>query len=218
MAWPTLMGRRRRAARGWSEFGEDARLADELRDHLADGYYVDVGANHPAIGSNTFRLYNLGMRGVCVEPNPELCALHQRYRPGDMVVSAAIGGENGLAKYYELSYHGVSTFSQADAERRQAAGAKLLRVSVRPVLRLATILEHCVPEGRRSFEFLSVDTEGWDEIVLRSNDWSRFRPRFALVECNSQETGDAVAALLRDANYEKVDSFGVNNLFRRTEG
>ena len=31
-------------------------------------------------------------------------------------------------------------------------------------------------------DFLSVDTEGLDLAVLKSNDWSRYRPKVVLVE------------------------------------
>ena len=214
MLGPVLMGRERRARREWSEYGEDERLVKELAASLADGYYVDIGANHPAQKSNSYRLYNLGMRGVCVEPIEELCQAHRRYRPGDVVINAAIGSDNGLAKFYELSYHGNSTFSKEESDRRQAAGAKLLRVSFKPILRLATILEQCVPEGRSKLELLSVDTEGWDEIVLRSNDWSRSRPRFVLVESNSEEGARAIQELMSGFDYERVGVFGVNSMFR----
>jgi FkbM family methyltransferase len=214
MVRPLFMGRRRRASVGWSEYGEDERLARELSGSLIDGYYVDIGANHPARGSNSYRLYNLGMRGVCVEPNDELCNAIRRFRPGDVVLNAAIGAENGLAKFYELSYHGISTFSEEEAVRRQAAGAKLLRISFKPMLRLATILEQCVPPGRSKLELLSVDTEGLDEMVLRSNDWSRFRPRFVLVEANTDDAAIRLRGLMESVGYESIDAFGVNSLFR----
>lgn len=214
MLGPMLMGRERRVARAWSQHGEDEFLVRELSASFECGYYVDVGANHPAKLSNTYRLYNMGMRGVCVEPNDELCVLHQRYRPGDMVICAAVGETNGLAKFYELSYHGISTVSESEFKTRQAAGAKLMKVSIKPMLTLATILQQCVPESRTKLELLSVDAEGFDEIVLRSNDWARFRPRLVLVEANSAETSSTIKVLMGSLNYEAAGAFGVNTLFR----
>jgi Methyltransferase FkbM domain len=38
-----------------------------------------------------------------------------------------------------------------------------------------------LPKGRM-IDFMSVDVEGFDLQVLRSNDWSRYRPEFVLVE------------------------------------
>jgi len=50
-----------------------------------------------------------------------------------------------------------------------------------PVRRLETLLtEHCGKD--QAIDFLSVDTEGFDLSVVRSNDWTRFRPRIVLLE------------------------------------
>jgi len=210
-----MLGRERRANRSWSQHGEDARLVFELRDCLGDGYYVDVGANHPARLSNTYRLYNLGMRGICVEPNDLLCAMHQRYRPGDYIINTAVGSEHGFARFYEMSQHLFSTFSESDAKMRQESGVvKLLRVTFKPVFRLETILHHCVPEGRNKMALLSVDTEGWDEIVLRSNDWNRFRPRLVIVESNDEQAAQSVASFMTEMGYASVAAFGINALFK----
>jgi hypothetical protein len=164
--------------------------------------------------SNTFRLYNLGMRGVCVEPNDLLCVMHQRYRPEDNVINVALGAENGFASFYQMSHHAFSTFSEADAKMRQAAGMKLLRVVFKPIFRLETILKHCVPAARSKLELLSVDTEGWDEIVLRSNDWERYRPRFVIVECNTEEAAQSIAGYMDEVGYRNVGTYGINGLFR----
>ena len=40
----------------YSQFGEDMILMNFFRDQKS-GYYVDVGANRPIQGSNTFKLY-----------------------------------------------------------------------------------------------------------------------------------------------------------------
>ena len=208
-----LMGRQRRAERRWSQHGEDDRLVRELRDSLRDGYYVDIGANHPAQDSNTYRLYNLGMCGVTVDPNELLCLVNQRYRPRDSVVNVAVGAENGFARFYLMSHHGLSTFSEADMRNRQASGIKLLGVTFKPVLRLEQIFRDCVPEGRTKLELLSVDTEGWDEAVLRSNDWDRFRPRLVLVESNTPDAAGAIAGFMEEVGYRKIDTFEINGLF-----
>jgi hypothetical protein len=50
-----------------------------------------------------------------------------------------------------------------------------------PVLPLAEVLARNLPAGQ-AIDFMSVDVEGHDLSALRSNDWSRFRPRFVVVE------------------------------------
>jgi FkbM family methyltransferase len=204
----------RRADRSWSQYGEDEVLARELKDLVRDGFYVDVGANHPMHLSNTYRLYCMGMRGVCVEPEPELAGLIERFRPGDRVLAAAIGREPAVLKFHELAYTALSTFSPAELQRRTDAGNKVVRTSHRPVLPLSVVVRDCAPEGRTVFALLSVDVEGMDEEVLRSGDWKRDRPRLVIVESNDDQTAQSTKSFLDSVGYEQVGTFGCNGLFK----
>lgn len=217
MLGAVLGGYDKAARRSWSQYGEDEVLVELLKDGLRRGYYVDVGANHPAILSNTFRLYCLGMRGVSIEPNDTLCAFHARYRPGDTVVCAGVGERDGLLEYFMMNYHAFNTFSEEEARGREASGSKLIRRTLKPVFRLDTVLRDCAPKDRDAFALLSVDTEGMDEIVLRSNDWRRYRPRHVLIESNTEESAAATAALLRDLGYAQRQRFQVNGLYSRAD-
>ena len=38
--------------------------------HIKNGFYIDVGANHPEWDSVTKHFYDLGWRGVNIEPMP----------------------------------------------------------------------------------------------------------------------------------------------------
>jgi FkbM family methyltransferase len=212
---PALKGGPKEAAKkSWSQHGEDERLVTELKDHLKSGFFVDIGANHPAVLSNTYRLYCMGMRGITVEPNELLTRLHERYRPQDTIVCSAVGGEDGLLPFYEMSYHAFNTFSE-EAYRRTVADGKmqLLRKSLKPMFRLSTILRSSAPVGK-TFELLSVDVEGFDEMVLRSNDWEKWRPRLVLAEANTDEAEKGTGAYLQELGYERVGTFGVNGLYQ----
>ena len=213
-----LGGYAKAASRSWSQYGEDDVLVDLLKDDLKRGYYVDVGANHPAILSNTFRLYCLGMRGITIEPHDTLCAFHARYRPGDTVVCAGVGERDGLREYFMMNYHAYNTFSEEEVRAREATGSKLIRRTLKPVFRLDTVLRDAPRKDRETFALLSIDTEGMDEMVLRSNDWQRYRPRHILIESNTEEAAAATAATLRDLGYAQRQRFGVNGLYSRTDG
>ncbi|HEY7120237.1 MAG TPA: FkbM family methyltransferase [Tepidisphaeraceae bacterium] len=215
---PAVLGGYDRAARkAWSQFGEDDVLVELLNDDLKRGYFVDVGANHPAVLSNTFRLYCMGMRGISIEPNDVLCAFHARYRPEDTVVCAGVGERDGLLEYFMLNYHAFNTFSEEEARYRQAHGSKLIRRTFKPIFRLDTILRD-VPhkDGRDVFALLSIDTEGMDEMVLGSNDWSKYRPRHILIESNTEDAAAKTAALLKDLGYTLRQRFEVNGLYSLT--
>ena len=56
-------------------------------------------------------------------------------------------------------------------------------MEIRPVeiRTLAHVLSESLP-AEKPIDFLSVDVEGFDLSVLRSNDWTRFRPHYVLAE------------------------------------
>jgi len=216
MVAPTVMGQEWCGKRTWSQHGEDDVLMRELSQWFKNGYYVDVGANHPARLSNTFRLYANGMSGLLVEPTDRLCAMHLRYRPRDIVLNTAIGPRDGLAKFYELASHQFSTFSKEDADMRIAGGIPLTRIAYKPIFTLRTILSECTPENRDVFALLSVDAEGWDEEILRSNDWDRFRPVLTVVEANTSESDQRIESLMSSVGYARIATCGVNGIFKDT--
>ena len=47
-------------------------LVWEFFDHRGEGYFVEVGANHPQQGSQTWLLEKAGWRGALVEPQASL--------------------------------------------------------------------------------------------------------------------------------------------------
>jgi len=73
------------------------------------------------------------------------------------------------------------------------------------VERLDVILSRHLPAGSR-IDFMSVDVEGFDLPVLRSNDWSRYRPRCVLAEALGLSLEEAldceVCRFMKQQNYE----------------
>lgn len=165
----------------FSQEGEDVLLA-RIFEYQPTGFYVDVGANHPIRLSNTYRLYLKGWRGINIEPLPEAKKLFDTYRKRDINLSLGISLQASLLDYYQFNHSPLNTFSKEEAEKKQAIqDNRLLAVRQIPTLPLAQVLEKYLPP-EQSIDFLSIDTEGFDLIVLQSNNWERFRPRYVLVE------------------------------------
>ena len=51
----------------------------------ANGFYVDVGANHPTEDSQSWHLECLGWRGLLIEPLPHYCAMLKASRRGTVI-------------------------------------------------------------------------------------------------------------------------------------
>jgi FkbM family methyltransferase len=177
-----------------------------------NGFYVDVGANHPSKLSNTFKLYKLGMRGIAIEPNPVMCRVYERFRPHDVCLCAGLGLTDDLQRLKITTYHGLSTFS-TDSVSGPVSNTRYV-----PVTTLKRVLEAVRLPGRPYFALLSIDCEGWDELVLRGNDWERQRPMYIITEFWSPESRHKTTTYLSKQQYELEEVIGCNLVFRDRGG
>lgn len=160
--------------------GEDLIL-DHLLEGKANGFYVDVGAHHPARYSNTYFFYRRGWRGINIDAQPNSMKLFQKLRPRDINLEIGVDVQRGTLSYFQFNESALNTFSEAEAALKNKAPYRLIDTLQVKVERLDALLSEHLPVGQE-IDFLNIDVEGKDEDVLRSNDWSRYRPRFILAE------------------------------------
>jgi FkbM family methyltransferase len=185
---------RRFARQSFAQDSEDLLVISLLADSSAPGFYVDVGAHHPARFSNTLLFYLMGWRGINIDPIPGGMALFKKWRPRD------INLEIGISEFeQELTYHmfndgALNTFSDELASSRSGLRSYRRTGTVPvPTQPLRTVFSRHVPPDT-TIDFLTVDVEGMDLDVLRSNDWNRWRPSVVLAEEVEVRTLDEVAA------------------------
>ena len=58
-----------------------------------NGFYVDIGAFDGIHFSNTYTFEQIGWRGICVEPNPEIFAICRANRPRSVCLQKACTGD-----------------------------------------------------------------------------------------------------------------------------
>jgi FkbM family methyltransferase len=165
----------------YAQEGEDMILARVFEGH-AQGFYVDVGAHHPTLFSNTYNFYLRGWRGVNIDAMPGSMSLFQKMRPRDINVERAVAEKPGKLIFHVFNSPALNTFDADLARQRDGVGEwKIIGVKEIETQPLAQILRDVVPQGQ-AIDFMSVDVEGLDLEVLRSNDWSLFSPTYVLAE------------------------------------
>ncbi len=168
---------KRLLARYHSQGAEEAIILSVLGGQRS-GFYIDVGAHHPIDYSNTYRLYQRGWHGLCLEPNPALLPKFKAVRPRDVVVAAAAAHYDGTASFH-LGHHSVHSSLTHSAARHTGT----LEVAVR---RLAGLLEEL--GLHEPIDLISIDTEGTELEVLEGLDLTRHRPRLIVLEYNTAAT------------------------------
>jgi FkbM family methyltransferase len=169
-------------AESFSQEGEDL-IIGRLFDGVQTGFFVDVGAHHPFRFSNTWLLYRRGWRGINIDATPGAMAEFHHWRPDDVNIECLVSTDTRPRPYFLHDEPALNTMSE-DLVKRRAIESPQYRMRETIMLQsrtLASILEEHVPEGR-TIDLLNVDVEGHDLEVLRSNDWTKFRPNVILAE------------------------------------
>jgi FkbM family methyltransferase len=177
--------------KSYSQEGEDMILHRIFADK-PHGFYVDVGAHHPRRFSNTYFFYKRGWRGINIEPNPEVFRLFQSDRARDKNLQLGVSSSKGQITYYQFDEPALNTFDREVVNSRLVnTQYKLTSTSEVDVERLDQVLSNYLPLDTQ-IDFLSIDVEGFDFAVLKSNDWERFRPKCVLVEALDSSLADVI--------------------------
>jgi FkbM family methyltransferase len=145
----------------YAQVGEDL-VVDHYLGEPTGGYYVDIGAYEPMHLSNTYLFYKRGWKGVCVEPNALLAGEYRETRPKDQFYTEACG--TGELKF-KLSDEHDSLSKVSDSG---------VPIKSRPLSEYLAMLPRV--------DLLSVDCEGMELEILKSNDWGTYRPTMVVVE------------------------------------
>jgi FkbM family methyltransferase len=140
------------------------------------GFYVEVGANDPRVGSQTFHLERLGWNGVLVEPQPDLAERLRRERRAKVYAVACSSSANAGKT---LSLNLVGPRSSLNPGAVDPAERYHTTVAV-PVMTLDAILEDA--HAPKPLDFVSIDVENHEVEVLDGFDLETWRPRLILIE------------------------------------
>lgn len=200
----------------YSQLREDLFI-DKILNRKQNGFYIDVGANHPYRFNNTMRFYKRGWHGINIEPNFRNFQQFLTTRPKDINLNLGIAEQQGELLFYVFFPDTLSTFSREEAEKYKSDGYNVIEEKVIPVDTLNNIYEKYCKDT--VVDFISIDTEGFDMSVLKSLDWKKFRPRIVCIEStkhslshqkieHSQEHEYLIAN-----NYERVYDNGINSIY-----
>src|SRR5271157_1336214 len=145
------------------------------------GTFVDIGACHPVVDSNTRFFYERGWRGVNFEPSFSSFQLFLDHRPEDLNLNMAVSDFDGELTFYEVEDHvinGTSTLSAEIAEGYRQRGFDVAERRV-PVRTIRSLID---THGIEPPDLLSIDVEAHEAAVIRGTPLDSWRPRVLVVE------------------------------------
>ena len=192
--------------------GEDIVLWGALH-FVSCGFYIDIGAMDPDAHSVTKLFYDLGWSGINVEPRPHAIAAFRDRRPRDVNLECAVASEAASLTITEYNGHeGLSTAVQAVADHWSSRGlvGRSFEVPCK------TLLEIC-DLAPKDIHFLKIDVEGAELDVIKSGDFSRYRPWILAIESTFPGTYDDNhqdwEPLVLGADYDLALFHGINRYY-----
>jgi hypothetical protein len=197
----------------FSQFAEDVPLSRLLPE--AEGFYVDIGAFHPKLRSNTYLLWKRGWRGINIDVDDFKMAQFRRFRPNDINLTLGVSSLNGERAFYFQragSYGSMSSFEREFAEDRGLRMNRRVESRTVPVSTLNSVLETHLPrrpDGHFvTIDLFDIDVEGHEYEVFKEFDFDRFGPRCLCIEIHaaamSELVGTPAFQLLLNHGYELV--------------
>jgi FkbM family methyltransferase len=167
----------------YSQEGEDMVLRSFYEGQKNyKGFYVDVGAHHPSRFSNTNYFYKKGWRGINIEPTPGAIKPFTIFRKNDINLNIGISGVKDKLTFYCFNEPALNGFSREISEERNTSKKyKIIKEVEIETYPLADVLDKNLPANQQ-IDFLTIDVEGLDLQVLKSNNWDKYKPAYILVE------------------------------------
>lgn len=188
----------------FSQGGEDIAIDNLLRSEAVKGVFVDIGAYHPVRFSNTFALYLQGWRGINVDGNRDAIEIFNSVRPEDINIHALISDRIETKEFYRFKEGAWNSTNREAVEILRARGREegtLIGTDIMETVPIMRILDQYVEN--KKFDLLTIDVEGLDIQILRSIDFSRYRPKVIAAEIGITEwTEEPFQEFIRKIGYE----------------
>lgn len=185
---------------------EEKALVWKFFGQKHDGIFVEVGANDPVAGSQTWHLEQNGWRGVLVEPQSAHCEKLRQQRKNSQVFQVAcsrpeLEGEMDLLL---AAQDGASTLQpQLDSHGTNFVGMERVKVT--------TLDKVLASVGVKKIDFLSLDVEGYEIEVMRGLNFEKFQPALILIEDGVRDLSKH--KFLKSRGYKIVKRTSINNWY-----
>ena len=153
-------------------------VVDYIFKDKEDGFYLDIGAQHPISNNNTYILFKRGWKGINVDLDKKNIDLFKIARPDDLNLNYAISDtEKQVDLFFYHDSSPINTLSKkvSDFQKASVRQVKKIRTTT-----LNNILEKIDLENR--IDYMNIDVEGYEEQVLKGFNINKFKPYVVSIE------------------------------------
>ena len=175
-----------------------------------DKTFLEFGATDGIEFSNSYMLENrLGWKGALSEPSPQWYEALKKNRKNTKIITQCIWSKSKETLDFFMSDDGVySTLNDfVDSDKNSMPGNTALRKRNGKIIPVKTITLNDVIEEHFSNitpSYISIDTEGSEYEILKSLNFTNYRPKVFTIEHNHTDLEIKIDDLMSDNKYKRV--------------
>ena len=164
--------------KSYSYGGIDSLVANIFKDNN-NGFYVDIGCGHPIKNNNTYLLSKKGWSGINIDLDEENIDLFNIYRKKDENINIALSNDGKeVDLYFYHSKSAINTISKKVANYQKARVSAIKKIKSKTLNELLDISKF----KNIKIDFLSIDIEGSELLILKTFDFKKYSPKVIVVE------------------------------------
>jgi len=153
-------------------------IVDYIFKSKKNGFYLDVGAQHPISNNNTYILFKKGWNGINIDLDKKNIDLFNIVRPNDINLNFAISDiEEEVDLFYYHDSSPINTLSKNVSDFQNAKVNKVKKVQTKI---LSDVLDEINLQNR--IDYMNLDVEGYEERVLKGFNIKKYMPYVISVE------------------------------------
>ena len=153
-------------------------IIDYIFKNKKNGFYLDVGAQHPISNNNTYLLFKKGWHGINIDLDKKNIDLFKIARPNDHNLNYALSDK--IEETELFYYHDSSPINTLNKVVSDFQNAKIKEIKKIKTNTLNNILENL--KLNNQIDYMNLDVEGFEEKVLSSFDIKKYKPLVISVE------------------------------------
>ena len=153
-------------------------IVDYIFKNKNNGFYLDVGSQHPISNNNTYLLFKRGWSGINIDLDKKNIDLFNTARPNDINLNSAISSDVAEKKLY--FYHDkspINTLNKVVSDFQTASVKEIKRIKT-------TTLDIALQNLKfnNKIDYMNLDVEGHEMDIFKAFNLSLYKPSVISVE------------------------------------
>jgi len=153
-------------------------IIDYIFKNKNNGFYLDVGSQHPISNNNTYLLFKRGWSGINIDLDKKNIDLFNTARPNDINLNLAISSNVAEKKLY--FYHDKSPINTLDKVVSDFQTATVKEIKRIKTTTLDIALQNL--KFNNKIDYMNLDVEGHEMDIFKAFDLSVYKPSIISVE------------------------------------